>query len=185
MPRPRINPLGKNELDSATAATLDAVHKKLGMVPNLFATLANAPAALNSFLGFSDAVGKGVLSARQREIVALAVAQYNQCQYCLSAHSLMGKGAGLTDDDIANARNGSANNALDNAMAAFARDITESRGVISDDAFNVYAGQGLTPDLMTEIVANVVLNLFTNYINHLADTEIDFPVVEVKTEMAD
>ncbi|MCG8382019.1 MAG: carboxymuconolactone decarboxylase family protein [Gammaproteobacteria bacterium] len=181
---PRINPVEKDEPDSATATTLDTVGKKLGMVPNLFATLANAPLVLNSYLGFNDHLSKGVLTAKQREIIALAVAQYNQCQYCLSAHNLMGKGAGLTDDDIVKARNGGANGALNHTIAAFARDVTESRGVISDDAFNGYAGQGLTPALMTEIVANVALNLFTNYINHLADTEIDFPVVNVETGVA-
>ena len=97
---PRIKPLQNHELDAATSTTLDAVGKKLGMVPNLFATLAHAPAALNSYLGFSDNLSNGVLTAKQREIVALAVAQYNQCQYCLSAHSLMGKGAGLSENDI-------------------------------------------------------------------------------------
>jgi len=181
---PRIKPVEKHEIASTTATTLESVGKKLGMVPNLFSTLAQAPAALNSYLGFSDNLGNGVLTAKQREIVALAVAQYNQCQYCLSAHNLMGKGAGLTEDDIIKARNGSANDALNHTIAAFARDVTESRGVIPDDAFNVYVGQGLTPELMTEIVANVALNLFTNYINHLADTEIDFPIVDVETEVA-
>ncbi len=176
----RIKALVNHEVDTETAATLTAIGKKLGMVPNLFSTLAHAPAALNSYLSFSENLGKGELTAKQREIVALAVAQYNQCQYCLSAHSLMGKGAGLTGDDIAKARNGGANDALNHTIAAFARDVTESRGVIMDDAFNVYVGQGLTPTLMTEVVANVALNLFTNYINHLADTEIDFPIADVE-----
>lgn len=181
---PRINALEKHEVDAATATTLDAVGKKLGMVPNLFATLAHAPAALNSYLGLSDNLGKGALSAKQREIVALAVAQYNQCQYCLSAHNLMGKGAGLSEDDITKARNGSATDPLNHTIAAFARDVTQSRGVIPDDAFNVYVGQGLAPSMMVEIVANVALNLLTNYINHLADTEIDFPVVDVVNRTA-
>ncbi|WP_288355468.1 carboxymuconolactone decarboxylase family protein [uncultured Cycloclasticus sp.] len=176
---PRIKPLQNHELDAATSTTLDAVGKKLGMVPNLFATLAHAPAALNSYLGFSDNLSNGVLTAKQREIVALAVAQYNQCQYCLSAHSLMGKGAGLSENDIVKARNGSASEALNHTIAAFARDVVESRGVIPDEDFNAYAGQGLTHALMVEIIANVALNLLTNYINHLADTEIDFPVVDL------
>lgn len=174
---PRIKTLDSHELDAATITTLTAVGRKLGMVPNLFTTLAHAPSALNSYLAYSDNLGKGALTAKQREIVALAVAQYNQCQYCLSAHSLMGKGAGLSEQDIASARCGTARDTLDNGIAAFAREVTEARGIISDDAFNVYLGQGLTHSLMVEIVANVALNLLTNYINHLADTEIDFPVV--------
>lgn len=178
----RIKALENHEVDTATAATLTAIGKKLGMVPNLFATLAHAPAALNSYLDFSDNLDAGALTGKQREIVALAVAQYNQCQYCLSAHNLMGKGAGLTGDDIAKARNGSANDPLNNAIAAFAREVTEARGVIPDQAFNFYAEQGLTHSLMVEIVANVAVTLFTNYINHLADTEIDFPVVDLVSE---
>jgi alkylhydroperoxidase AhpD family core domain len=181
---PRINPIKEHELDSATASILEAVGKKLGMVPNLFSTLAHAPAALNSYLGYSDNLTKGVLSAKQREIVALAVAQYNKCQYCLSAHSLMGKGAGLTEDEIAKARNGHATDVLDHTIASFARDVTDARGLITDDAFNVYSKQGLSHSMMIEIVANVALNLLTNYINHLAETEIDFPIVDLANEHA-
>jgi len=175
----RINALENHEVDTQTAATLTAVGKKLGMVPNMFATLAHAPAALNGYLGFNEAVAKGRLSAKQREIVALAVAQYNQCQYCLSAHSLMAKGVGLSAEDIARARQGGASDALDHTIAAFARQVVEARGVIADDAFDAYRRKGLSQPLMVEVVANVALNLFTNYLNHLVDTEIDFPLVEV------
>jgi AhpD family alkylhydroperoxidase len=76
-------------------ATLAAVKAKIGMVPNLFSTFAQSSAVLNGYLALSDALGKGVLTARQREIISLAVAQANECHYCLSAHTLGGKGAGL------------------------------------------------------------------------------------------
>jgi uncharacterized peroxidase-related enzyme len=181
---PRIKPAEKHELDSATATTLDAVGKKLGMVPNLFSTLAHAPVALTSYLGLSDNLSGGELTAQQREIVALAVAQCNQCQYCLSAHNLMAKGAGLSEEDIVKARKGDAYNTLNQTIAAFASEVTESRGVITDEAFNLYVGQGLSTALMIEIMANVALNLLTNYINHLADTDIDFPVVDVELATA-
>ncbi len=176
---PRIKPQEENNLDTTTAATLDAVGKSLGVVPNLFSTLAHTPAALNAYLGLSENLSSGELTAEQREIIALTVAQYNQCQYCLSAHSLMGKGAGLSEDDIRLARNGGATNGLNHNIAAFARDVTEYRGVIPDESFKVYLERGLTHAVMIEITANVTLNLFSNYINHLADTEIDFPVVDL------
>lgn len=181
---PRINPLQNDELDSATAETLSGVAKKLGMVPNLFATLAHAPAALNSYLNYSDNLSKGALTNKQRETIALAVAQYNQCQYCLSAHHLIGKGAGLSEEDIAKARNGQAENALDNAIASFAREVTQTRGVVSNTTFKTFSEQGLTHSLMVEIVANVALNLLTNYVNHLAETEIDFPEVDLVNQHA-
>lgn len=180
----RINPIERNDLDPTTAKTLDAVGKKLGVVPNLFSTLAHAPAALNGYLQWSENLGKGALTARQREIVALAVAQSNQCQYCLSAHHLMGKSAGLSEQDIAQARNGNGNEALDQAIAAFAREVSEFRGVIPNAAFDVYAKQGLSSALMIEIVGHVTLNLFTNYVNHLAGTEIDFPVIDLDLDSA-
>ena len=174
---PRINPQESNNLDTTTAATLDAVRKSLGVIPNLFSTLAHAPAALNAYLGLNETLTAGELTAEQREIIALTVAQYNQCQYCLSAHSLMGKGAGLSEDDIRLARNGGATDGLNHNIAAFARDVTEFRGVVPDESFKAYLERGLTHALMIEIAANVALNLFSNYTNHLADTEIDFPVV--------
>jgi AhpD family alkylhydroperoxidase len=90
------------------------------MVPNLYATFAQSPAVLNGFLALSDALSKGLLTPRQREIVALATAQANSCHYCLSAHTLLGKGAGLSPDAIRAARQGKADNAPDNAVASFA-----------------------------------------------------------------
>jgi len=175
----RIKHLSHHELDAGTAATLDAVKQKLGMVPNLLSTFAHAPAALNGYLGLGEALGKGALTGRQREIIALTVAQFNQCQYCLSAHSVLGKAAGLSEDEIARARQGTALNKSDDVIANFARVVTANRGVINDEALKTYEQQGLTHSQMVETVANVAMNLLTNYINHLADTEIDFPVVDL------
>ena len=176
---PHITPLTLDAADTATAATLNAVKAKLGMVPNLFATLAHAPAALNAYLGLSETLGGGRLSARQREIVALATGQANSCQYCLSAHTLLGRGAGLKDDEITAARSGQANDALDAAIAGFARALVVDRGRVSADALAGYRRAGLDDGLALEVVANVALNILTNYTNHVADTEIDFPVVAV------
>ena len=143
----QIAPLTIDTADAATAATLKAVKAKLGMVPNLFATLAHAPAALNGYLGLSETLGTGRLNASQREIVALAAAQANRCQYCLSAHTLIGKGAGLSAEAIAAARTGQAANALDDAIAGFARALVEQRGVVSADAMANYRRAGLDDGL--------------------------------------
>ncbi len=172
-------PLTIDTADAATAATLKAVKAKLGMVPNLFATLAHAPAALNGYLGLSETLGTGRLNASQREIVALAAGQANRCQYCLSAHTLIGKGAGLSAEAIAAARTGQAANALDDAIAGFARALVEQRGVVSADAMANYRRAGLDDGLILEVIANVALNTLTNYTNHIADPTVDFPVVAV------
>lgn len=176
---PHISPLPLAQADAVTAATLKAVHAKLGMLPNLFATLAHAPAALNAYLGMSETLAGGRLSAAQREIVALAAGQANRCQYCLSAHTLIGKGAGLSATDIAAARDGRAAHALDNAIAGFARALVEQRGVVATETMATYRSAGLDDGLILEVIANVALNTLTNYANHVADTTVDFPVVAV------
>jgi uncharacterized peroxidase-related enzyme len=176
---PRIAPLQRGTADPKTAATLDAVKTKLGMVPNLFSTFARAPAVLNAYLGFGDALVKGKLTARQREIISLAVAQANSCQYCLSAHTALAKRAGLTESDVREARAGAARDRLDGAIAALALQILQKRGNISDSEFETAKAAGIDESMMVEILGNVAVNILTNYTNNFADTEIDSPVVAV------
>lgn len=175
----RIAPLTVDAADAATATTLKGVKAKLGMVPNLFATLANAPAALRGYLGLSETLGSGRLTAAQREIVALAAGQANRCGYCLSAHTLLGKGAGLSADAISAARQGQGGNALDNAIAGFSRALVEHRGVVPAEDLADYRRAGLDDGLILEVIANIALNTLTNYTNHVAGTAVDFPAVAV------
>ena len=109
---PRIAPLRRTAADPKTGATLDAIKAKLGTVPNLFSTLAHSPPALNAYLGLSETLSKGVLTPRQREIIALAVGQANACQYCVSAHTALGRQAGLTEEETRSARSGRAEDKL-------------------------------------------------------------------------
>jgi uncharacterized peroxidase-related enzyme len=176
---PRINVIELAAADANTRATLDAVKARIGMVPNLYATFAQSPAVLTGFLGLSDALAKGVLTAAQREIVALATAQANQCHYCLSAHTLLGKGAGLSAQDIAAARHGKASDPQDNAIAALAARLVETRGTISDADLAVARSGGLTDAHVVEVIAQVSLNILTNFTNNVAQTDIDFPVVDL------
>lgn len=173
----RIAPLDPTQAAPATAATLDAVQAKLGMVPNLFRTLARAPATLNGYLALSDALSAGALTAAQREIVALAVAQANTCAYCLAAHSLIGKGAGLSPAQIQAARIADGGAGSEAALALFARRLTEQRGVISDAELAEFRLAGFDDAAALEVVAAVALNTLTNYVNHLAGTAVDFPQV--------
>ncbi len=175
----RIAPVVLENTDQTTADTLRAVEKKIGMIPNLYGTFAQSPAALNGYLGFAEALTKGRLSAGQREIVALAVGQANACQYCLSAHTLIGKGAGLSEEAIAKARAGSGESGIDNAIAELAVKIVKQRGVLSDDDMQSARDAGIDDGLVIEIIANVALNTLTNYTNHIAGTDIDFPVVSL------
>ncbi|WP_325086082.1 carboxymuconolactone decarboxylase family protein [Burkholderia contaminans] len=142
---------------------------KIGMVPNLFSTLAHAPAALAGYLQLDENLKSGALSAPQREIISLAIGQFNECGYCLSAHTLIGKGAGLSPDDIAAARRGSGS-----AVAELAVQVAQTRGNVSDADLTAARAAGLSDAQIVEVVAGVALNVLTNYINNLAETVIDF-----------
>lgn len=178
---PRIAPIPLEHTDVKTAATLKAVSARLGMLPNLFTTLARAPAALNGYLQLAEALAGGRLSGRQRELVAIAVAQENACGYCLSAHTALGRKLGLDDDDIARARHGGATDPLDDAVIDFALLVTQTRAAITDSELDAARRAGLDDALMIEIVAQVALNVLTNYVNRVAGTEVDFPVVDLSS----
>ena len=176
---PRIAPVARGQSDAATNATLDTVKAGVGMVPNLYATLARAPAALNAYLAYAGALDNGRLSVGQKEIIALAVGQAHACQYCLAAHTLLGKNAGLSESAILNARAGKSAHPLEDALAALAVKIARQRGVLSDADLASARAAGIDDGLIIEIVANVVLNILSNYTNHIADTDVDFPMAKV------
>ena len=120
------------------------------------------------------------MTGRQREIVGLATAQANACQYCIAGHIQTAATVVLSPTDILNARVGRSDKALDNAIATFALKVIQQQGLIEDAGVDVAREAGVDDSLMVEIVANVSLNTLTNYNNRLADTEIDFPVVQVE-----
>ncbi|HEY4047140.1 MAG TPA: carboxymuconolactone decarboxylase family protein [Acidobacteriaceae bacterium] len=176
----RIAPAISSNADTKVAATLSQLKASLGEVPNVFATLANAPVALDGYLSLSRVLSRGRFSARQREILSLAIAQENECQYCLSAHTALSKAAGLSVADALKAREGNSDDPFEHALATFAKNVVRQRGLVSDQDLKIARKAGIDDGLMLEIVANVALNTLTNYANRLADPEIDFPVVQVE-----
>lgn len=176
---PRIHPLEIAHTPAAVADTLEVVQKKLGAVPNVFRTFAHSPAVLNSYLVLSEALSHGLLTARQREVIALAIGQKVRCGYCVAAHTMIGKGAGLSDAEIAAARHGEAQDPVEQAIATLALQLHEQGGNISDTQFQAAQAAGLNDGQILEVVANLALNFLTNSVNHVADTEIDFPKVEL------
>ncbi|TWU21879.1 carboxymuconolactone decarboxylase family protein [Bythopirellula polymerisocia] len=171
----RIQPISKETADSATAQLLDTVKKKMGMVPNLVATMANSPAVANAYLGFSQQLATGSLTPRLREQIALAVGEENSCDYCLAAHTALGKGAGLSESETCDARKAEPKDDAERVALEFAQKIVKDRGNVSDDDIRQVRVAGYTDEEISEIVANVALNIFTNYFNHVAGTEVDFP----------
>jgi len=165
----------------AAQPLLQAVKKQLGMVPNLFRVVGNSPAALEGYLGLNGALAKGSLEAPTRERVALAVAEVNGCDYCLSAHSYLGKNLSkLSDAEIAANRSGGSTDPKADAAVQFAVKLVEARGHVSDADIQAVKRAGYTDAQIVEIVLHVALNTLTNYVNVVAETEIDFPVVKAK-----
>jgi uncharacterized peroxidase-related enzyme len=156
---------------------LDAVKGKLGLVPNMTRAMANAPAALDGYIQLSGALSKGLLPARAREQIALAVAQANECDYCLAAHSTVGRMVGLTAEQIVDSRHGTAVDPKADALIRFAIKVLDTRGSVSDSDLKDFRDAGFDDAAIAEVVANVALHVFTNYFNRLADTDLDFPRV--------
>lgn len=171
-------------IDTAPTASqplLQAVQKMLGVVPNLFRVVSNSPAALEGYLGMSGALGKGTLPAQTRERIALAIAEFNGCDYCLSAHAYLGKNlAKLDDAEITANRNGGSNDVKADAAVRFARQVAAQRGHVSDAELQTVKAAGYDDAQVVEIVQHVALNTWTNYLNSVASTAIDFPVVNAR-----
>lgn len=170
-----IKTIEPSSAEGKTRELYQAVEKKLGRVPNLMKTLGNSPAALEGYLSLAGALEKGTLSARVREQIALTVAEENGCQYCLSAHSAIGKMVGLDAGEIGKARRASANDAKTAAALQFAQKIVDKRGEVGAEDLQEVREAGWSEAGIVEIVVHVALNVLTNYINIVAATEIDFP----------
>jgi uncharacterized peroxidase-related enzyme len=171
------------QIDPATASgkarqLLDAVQSHLGIVPNLTRVLANSPAALEGYLSFSGALAGGVLGAKVREEIAIAVAQGNHCDYCLSAHTFLGGKVGLNEKNLADARLAIGVSDKDNAILKLALSVLVQQGQVSDAAIKHARAAGLNDAEIIETTAQVALNIFTNYINHVAQTVVDFPGIK-------
>ena len=162
---------------AASQPLLDAVEKQLGVVPNLFRLIGLSPAALQGFLGFNGALGKA-LDVKTRERIAIAVAQVNGCDYCLSAHTYLGLNLAKIDNaEVALNRRGASSDPKANAAVAFARKVAENHGRGADAELQAVRAAGYTDAQVVEIIAVVAENVFTNMVNIVAGTDIDFPVV--------
>jgi uncharacterized peroxidase-related enzyme len=170
---------------AASQPLLEGVKKQLGVAPNVFRVVSNSPAALDGYLGLLGALAKGVLSAATREGIAIAVAADNSCDYCMSAHIYIGGNLLKLDDaEVAANRIGGSNDPKADAAVRFAVKVLRARGRVSDDDLRAVKLAGYDDAAVVEIVQNVALNVWTNYLNEVAQTEIDFPVVHASRRAA-
>jgi uncharacterized peroxidase-related enzyme len=171
----RLHVLEPARIPGPSKEMLDAIQKRMGKVPNIFRAMAHSPAVLGFYMAGAEALGRASLSPQIREQIALAVAEASSCGYCVSAHTAIGKGTGLTEDQMLAARRGTGTDPKATAAVVLARKIVQARGDLSDADIANARKAGLLDGELGEVVAVASFNLFTNYFNHLNGTENDFP----------
>ena len=162
------------------AALLGQVQGAFGATPNMFKAVANSPAALAAMWGAFGALGKGKVGARLGELLAVAVAEQNRCEYCLAAHTALGKGAGLDAQALAAAQEGKSADPKTLCALEFALKLVSERGQVNDEDLRRLRSAGFDDEQIVEILAHVALNLFTNYVNIAFDVALDFPAVPLR-----
>ncbi len=178
---PRIQPINPALATGDAATHLATAKKMFGGTPNLVTTAANAPAALGALLDMFANLGKGTLGAKAGEQIAIAIAQANGCGYCLSAHSAIGKMHGLDPAELAAAKRAASMTPKTAALLKLAVAINGQRGKVSDAVLAEARSAGVSDAEIVEVVGHVALNVFTNYLNNVSETEIDFPLVALDT----
>jgi len=175
----RVQVVNPQTATGEAKSLLDAVQAQLGVTPNFIRVLANSPKALEGFLGLYGALGSISIGKPTQERIALAIAEGNGCQYCVSAHTAIGRGAGLTNDEMALNRQGSSNDAKAAAVVAFAKALNANMGEITTGEFDAARNAGLGDAEIVEVITVVALNIFTNILGKATRVEVDFPKVEL------
>jgi len=174
----RLTPIQTKGATSELRRSLKNSRLKLDEAPRFLQVMANSPASLRAYIRADAALVRGRLTPRQRQQVALAVAEINGSSYSLSAHYDAGKSLGLTHAEMQLARNAAAGDTKVDTMLRFTRSVVLQRGEISDEDFQALGKAGFTDEEIEEIVANIALNIFSNYFSSVARTEVDFPLLE-------
>jgi len=174
----RLQSVNPELAQGRTKELLDAVQQAFGVIPNTAKVMANSPAVLDSFLAFSTAMSDARIGAKLHNQVKLNTSETNSCDYCTSILSAVAPTAGLSADDILAGRTGDSEDRRIKAALAFANDVLEHRGKVSDEQIATVRAAGFGDGEIVEIVTSVVLGCFTNFLNNVADTELDIPQAE-------
>ncbi len=170
-----INPLSYEEAPVESQTIFEHLKKKLGKVPNLYATVGYSPKALSGVLSFGQTLSEGEFNGKEVEAIALAIGQANGCDYCLSAHTTLGKLNGLTELETLELRQGRSSDPKLSVLANLAQEIIESRGHPAQTTLEAFFAVGYSKAALAELIGLVALNTFTNYFNHIVQTDNDFP----------
>lgn len=158
-----------------------AIQGQLGMVPNFLKVFAHSPAALKAFLGLHTIAEDGALDSQTRERIALALAEQNACEYCVSAHTAIGRGAGLSNEEMAANRAGSSEDAKAAAAVKFAKSLAEHNGAVTNTELLEVRNAGYSDAEIVEIITHVGMNVLTNILGKASQVEIDFPKVSLNS----
>lgn len=176
----RVPLVDRNQTTAERKALLDAIHGAFGTAPNMFRAVANSPAALKSMWGAFGALGNGVIAPKLGEQIAVAVADRNACEYCLAAHTALGRKAGASAEEMQHAQAGQSPDAKTQAALHFALKLVDARGQLGDADVQSLRNAGFGDEEIVEIIAHVALNLFTNYVNVALAVPVDFPAVKLR-----
>jgi uncharacterized peroxidase-related enzyme len=176
----RIPLIDRNATSTDRKALLDAVHAAFGTTPSMFRAVANSPAALKSMWSAFGALGSGVIAPKLGEQIAVAVADRNACEYCLAAHTALGRKAGASAEEMQLAQAGESADAKTQAALHFALKLVNDRGQVDDSDVKALREVGFGDEEIVEILAHVALNLFTNYVNVAFAVPVDFPAVKLR-----
>jgi uncharacterized peroxidase-related enzyme len=176
---PRVTLIDPSDTTPDRAALLHDITAAFGTTPAMFRAAANSPAALRSLWGAFGALSGGSLSAVVTEQIAVAVADRNRCEYCLAAHTALGRKAGATASQMADAQRGASDDPRTAAILRFARALVDDRGDVGDNQVAAVRSAGVDDEALVEVVAHVALNLFTNYLNVALAVPVDFPHVSL------
>ncbi len=172
---PKLQPVSMESANPAQKMLLEGIKAKMGKVPNIYATIAHSPTTLEAMLAYNQGLKKGVLTPREIEALALAVGQANSCDYCVSAHTVMGKMAGLSVEETVESRQGRSHDPKLDALVDLAVEIVHTQGRPVVRVVDNFLRAGYSEAALIEVIAWVSYNIFTNYFNHIAGTESDFP----------
>ncbi|MER6434425.1 carboxymuconolactone decarboxylase family protein [Streptomyces sp900105245] len=179
---PRLSLVDTTTASPQAKTLLNKVENALGVTPNMMRAMAVSSAVLDAYLSFSGSLSKGALSGAVREQIALVTAVENHCEYCYAAHHVLGERAGVSTEDLKTAGSAQASDPKVESALQFAKTVIETRGFVSDEALDAVRAAGHSDGEIGEIVANIALNIFTNYFNSVARTEIDFPAVALPSK---
>lgn len=175
----RVTLIDRSQATGARKELLDQINGAFGVTPNMFRAVANSPAALKSMWGAFGALGAGRIDAKLGEQIAVAIADRNACNYCLAAHTALGRKAGASAEEMTAAQSGRSNDPRTAAALSFVLKVVETRAQVSAEDVASLRKAGFDDEQIVEIMGHIALSLFTNYVNVAFDVPVDFPAVKL------